>query len=125
MDLYQYFSPHFNPRLLKVSPRLQELDELKLAALELRKAVKRAALRMARAENQNVNTEEVNELKLALDYTVELLTALSNAHPGDKKETIEEIIRERENAPGWENWVRLASERLAYLENREPVERSA
>ncbi len=118
MDLYQYFSPHFNPRLLKTAPRLQELDELKQAAIELKKAIKRADLRVKQSGDISTNTLDFSELKLTMEHATALLTSLSNSHPGDKKETIEKIIKERVNSPGWENWVRLASERLEFLNER-------
>jgi hypothetical protein len=33
-------------------------------------------------------------------------------HPGDSSSDIEDLIKERQTIPGWENWSRLVRERL-------------
>lgn len=112
MDLYRYFHPHHNPRLLATPVRLQEFAELEQAAIELKRALERAELRTAQHPVGGINAGHVNGLIVAMNYVVESLSTLTHAHPGDSQETMREILREREDAPGWENWSRLLRQRL-------------
>jgi hypothetical protein len=112
MDLYRYFHPHHNPRLRNVPIRLQELGEIEQAAIELRNAVRRAEIRSEHAPAGNITNEPFGEVLVALDYLVDSLALINKAHPGDKIETLKEMLRERKDAPGWENWARLLQQRL-------------
>ena len=116
MDLYRYFHPHHNPRLRKTSLRLQEIGELQQAASELRKAVRCAEIRTENAPVGGLRKDHFSELLVAMDYLVESLTTLTEAHPGDGPEVVHELLRERKDAPGWENWSRLLRQRLDLVE---------
>lgn len=128
MDLYRYFHPHHNPRLRNEPLRLQELSELEQAASELKKAVKRAEIRCQTKTSKESSTEEelertramggikkehFSQVLVALEYVVESLSTLTEAHPGDDDEVMSKILKERENAPGWENWCCLLEQRLS------------
>jgi hypothetical protein len=112
MDLYRYFHPHHNPRLRKHPLRLQELGELQLAACELHKAIERAEIRSANSPLSPITEEHFAELARAMEYVTDTLGILTNAHPGDDLPTMKELMQEREEAPGWESWVRLLKQRL-------------
>lgn len=62
-----------------------------------------------------INSSHFEELLVAANYLVESLTTLAKAHPGDSEETIQELLRERQDAPGWEAWSRLLLERLKMI----------
>lgn len=117
MDLYRYFHPHHNPRLRHVPLRLQELSELEQAAIELKKALQRAEIRAASASIGGIREEHFAELVLAIDYIVESLHTLGKAHPGDSLEIVSQLLEERKDTPGWENWSRLLHQRLHFLES--------
>ncbi len=117
MDLIRYFHPHHNPRLRSRELRMQEVSELEQAALELRKALRRAEIRSESAAEKNdtetpLRKEHFNQLLVAMDYIVESLGTLSQAHPGDETPALYQLLEERKDAPGWENWSRLLKERL-------------
>ena len=117
MDLYRYFHPHHNPRLRRTPLRLQELSELEQAVIELSKAVKRAEIRTAEAPVGGIREEHFEQVLVALDYLVESFGTLTKAHPGDDEEVMAELLKEREEAPGWENWARLLRQRLEMLKS--------
>ena len=121
MDLYRYFHPHHNPRLRNIPLRLQELCELQQAALELSKAVRRAEVRTDQCPCGQIRKEHLAEIRSALEYAVDALTTLTEAHPGDGQNVLEEMAKEREEAPGWENWTRLLSQRLHTMSQYESV----
>lgn len=112
MDLYRYFHPHHNPRLKDVPVRLQELAELEQAAIELRSALRRAEIRTQHAPVGGIECSHFSEILVAMDYIVESLSTLSTAHPGDAVETMLNVLKERKDAPGWENWCRLLQQRV-------------
>lgn len=112
MDLYRYFHPHHNPRLRHVPLRMQEVAELEQAANELKKAVERAKVRAESAEIGGIKGEHFSEILVALDYAVESLGILSRAHPGDEMNVMYQLLEERKDAPGWENWARLLKQRM-------------
>ena len=120
MDLYRYFHPHHNPRLRNVPLRLQELGELEQAAVELHKALKRAEVRTGEAATGPIKKEHFNQIRVAMDYVVESLGTLSGAHPGDESDTMEQMLDERKDAPGWENWARLLKQRLEIVNQYKP-----
>lgn len=112
MDLYRYFHPHHNPRLRDRTLRQQELGELEQAAIELRNAIRRAMIRMENRTVAGIRSEHFGEILTALDYVVESLETLNQAHPGDDLGAMIELLKERQDAPGWENWSRLLHQRL-------------
>lgn len=124
MDLYRYFHPQHNPRLQKTPVRLQELGELEQAAIELTKAVKRAEIRTSQSSIGAIRAEHFSEVLQALNYVVNSLSELTNAHPGDDLETMMKLLKEREEAPGWENWAKLLRQRLTLMQEYESKELS-
>jgi hypothetical protein len=125
MDLYRYFHPHYNPRLKATPLRLQELGELEQAATELKRALERAKLRISQHSVGGIRTEHLDEILIAMNYVVESLGTLTNAHPGDDNETMAQLLRERADAPGWENWARLLKQRLSIAGQYETMPESS
>jgi len=119
MDLYRYFHPHHNPRLKSTPLRQVELSELLQAAIELKRAVERAEIRTGNAPCGAIEKEHFGDALVALDYVVETLHILTRAHPGDHFDGMTQLLTERQNAPGWENWTKLLKERLSILEQHE------
>ncbi|MCC6220908.1 MAG: hypothetical protein IT291_06685 [Deltaproteobacteria bacterium] len=115
MDLYRYFHPQHNPRLKKVPVRLIELAELEQASTELKHALQRAQARTQSAPIGAIRDEHFSDLIIAADFIIESLSTLSKAHPGDSTETLLNMLEERRNAPGWENWASLLRQRLDLL----------
>lgn len=113
MDLYCYFHPHHNPHLRNTALRHQELGELEQAAEELRRATARAKLRTETAPVGGIQSEHFAEILVALDYVVDSFRTLTTAHPGDDPEVIFQIVEERKNVPGWEDWARLVSQKFS------------
>lgn len=116
MDLYRYFHPHHNPRLRNTPLRLQELAELQQAVSELRKAIKRAEIRSEDSVDAVINSSYFSQILEATDYILDALTKLTDKHPGDELPQLKKMIEERKDAPGWENWTRLLSQRITALE---------
>lgn len=119
MDLYRYFHPHHNPRLKHSPLRLVELSELLQASIELKRAVQRAEIRAGNAPCGAIESEHFDDALVALEYVVETLQTLARAHPGDHFDGMTQLLKERQHAPGWENWTRLLRERLNILEQYE------
>ncbi|MCB0359167.1 MAG: hypothetical protein KDD44_06015 [Bdellovibrionales bacterium] len=115
MDLYRYFHPHHNPRLNRTPIRLVELNELRQAVLELKKSVERAKIRTGNCPVGPIRDDHFSDMLVAVDYLVETLSTLCHAHPGDDSKTLESMIGERADAPGWENWTRLLEQRLELM----------
>ena len=114
MDLYRYFHPHHNPRLCKVPMRMQELSELAQAAIELRRAVIRAQIRVGNTEGLENAQEQFCEIRAALDFVADSLSQLTRLHPGDNEEMLRTMLAERHKAPGWENWSTLLQQHLGF-----------
>ena len=57
--------------------------------------------------------QELAELLEVLDFVVDSLTNATNSHPGDNYATMMQLLQERKEAPGWENWAKLLQQRLA------------
>lgn len=117
MDLYRYFHPHHNPRLRKRRLRLQEIGELEQAAAEFRHALKRALIR----SNGRPEADVLPETLRAMDFVVEAMKVLLRNHPGDSTRALRQILKERENAPGWESWCMLIRQRLNLLSGQEII----
>ncbi|MFN8391008.1 MAG: hypothetical protein U0136_12025 [Bdellovibrionota bacterium] len=124
MDLYRYFHPHHNPRLKNIPLRLQELAELEQAATELKRALERAKLRATDHPVGGIRKEHFGEILIAMDYVVDSLSTLTKAHPGDESETMAQLLKERVDAPGWENWARLLEQRILIAGQYESVPES-
>ena len=116
MDLYRYFHPHHNPRLKNTSIRLQELGELGQAAVELKRALERAQIRATNRPSGGIRQEHFEDMLTAMDYVVDTMTTLTKAHPGDDHDEMAQLLKERQSAPGWENWTRLLRQRLNILD---------
>lgn len=122
MDLYRYFHPHHNPRLRNKPLRLQEIAELQQSVSELRKAIKRAEIRSESAGDETINSSYFSQILEATDYILDVLTKLTDKHPGDEIEQLKQMIEERKDAPGWENWTRLLNQRITALEKSRNAE---
>lgn len=124
MDIYRFFHPHYNPRLLNSPLRFQELGELLLASNELKKAVKRANIRERRNSFEKHSpeftdnlqayspSEKLEQVAEALEFIVSTLSSLRATHKGDDITAMHSLMKEREKAPGWENWAHLLKERF-------------
>ena len=117
MDLYRYFHPHHNPRLAHKPLRLIEIAELQQAASELKKAIERSQTRTVNAPIGPIREHHFENLVTAIEYIIDSLSVLSDAHPGDSLNTLKNMLEERQSAPGWENWTRLLRHRLSIEDN--------
>lgn len=117
MDIYRFFHPHHNPRLLGTALRQQEIGELEQAAAELLKAVNRAQQRIARKSVAPLLPQHFSDVIKALQFVVSSLATLCDAHPGDSLEELGDLINERADLPGWSNWTNLVREQLAESQN--------
>jgi hypothetical protein len=117
MDLYCYFHPHFNPKLRNVPPRMLEIGELEQAAQEFRCALERGRVRSENTPAGPIKSEHFQELVAALDYVIESLGIMLNAHPGDSPETLHQLVEERRNIPGWETWTQVVEQELRPTDN--------
>ena len=114
MDIYRFFHPHHNPRLLGTAPRQQEIGELEQAAAELLKAVQRAQQRSTRKAVAPILPQHFSDVIKALQFVVSSLATLCDAHPGDTLEELGDLINERADLPGWSNWTNLVREQIAF-----------
>lgn len=112
MDIYRFFHPHHNPRLHKTPLRQQELSELEQAASELRKAIERAQTRTARKSSGPILPEHFNDILKAIRFVESSLQTLCDAHPGDSRSVLVDLINERSGLSGWETWASLIMEQL-------------
>ena len=115
MDLYRYFHPHHNPRLRNTPIRSQELGELQQATIELKNAVKRAEVRAEQAPVGQLHPDHFREIAKALDYVIDSFELIMKNHPEDGEEILQQMVAERQDAPGWESWTRLVQQRLNAL----------
>ena len=90
--------------------RLQELAELELAAVELKRALERA--RMRESVDGAVGGNRLEYLLQNMEAVILGLKAMVESHPGDSASDMEELLQERKMAPGWENWITLLKQRL-------------
>ena len=114
MDIYRFFHPHHNPRLLGTAPRQQEISELEQAGAELLKAVQRAQQRSTRRPVAPILPQHFSDIIKALQFVVSSLSTLCDAHPGDTLEELGDLIAERADLPGWSNWTNLVREQIAF-----------
>lgn len=105
MDIYRFFHPHHNPRLVNTALRYTELSELLQAAVELRKALERAQQRTGRQPVPPILPEHFADIIRAERYIEESLQTLCEAHPGDTDDELQGLVKERSSASGWEAWT--------------------
>ena len=112
MDIYRFFHPHHNPRLLKKAVRQVELMELQQASAELRKAVERARQRVGLNPTAKLLPEHFSEIVKALRFAEESLQTLAQTQAGDKPQSMVDFVEERRGLKGWEEWSKLLVEQL-------------
>lgn len=112
MDIYRFFHPHHNPRLLSTPVRQQELSELEQAASELRKALERITLRLSKKPVAPIMPEHFTDIVKAITFVEKSLQTLSDAHPGDSDIDIKNMVQERAEFSGWETWSSFLTEQL-------------
>jgi hypothetical protein len=113
MDIYRFFHPHHNPRLHSTPLRQHELCELLQASGELRKALERAQQRIERKSTPPLLPQHFTDLLRAMHFVESSLETLVDAHEGDSRGELIELIAERADFPGWENWISLVQQQLA------------
>jgi hypothetical protein len=106
MDIYRFFHPHHNPRLVHTALRYTELSELLQAAVELRKALERAQQRTGKQPVPPILPEHFADIIKAERFIEESLHTLCDAHPGDSDEELKSLVTERSSASGWEVWTK-------------------
>jgi hypothetical protein len=106
MDIYRFFHPHHNPRLVATGMRYTELSELLQAAVELRKVLERAQQRTSRQPKPPILPEHFTDIIKAQRFIEASLRTLCEAHPGDSGEELEGIAAERSSSSGWEAWTK-------------------
>lgn len=106
MDIYRFFHPHHNPRLVNTAMRYTELSELLQAAVELRKALERAQQRTSRQARPPILPEHFADIIKAQRFIEASLQTLCEVHPGDTTDELEGIVTERASSSGWEAWTR-------------------
>ncbi len=113
MDIYKFFHPHHNPRLVNTALRYTELSELLQAATELRKALERAQQRTGRRTRPPILPEHFSDVIKAGRFLESSLQTLCEVHPGDDENELEDLASERSSASGWESWTRSVQSSLA------------
>jgi hypothetical protein len=106
MDMYRFFHPHHNPRLVNTALRYTELSELLQAAVELRKALERAQQRTSRHATPPILAEHFTDIVKAQRFIEASLQTLCEVHPGDSEDELAGIAAERASSSGWESWTR-------------------
>lgn len=124
MDIYRIFHPHHNPRLLKVPLRQHELSELEQVASELRYALKRARQRCVSSQASSIRGEHFDELIRAALFIECTLDRLIDSHEGDSESILLDLVHEREEFPGWENWANIVREYNARKSSEKERERN-
>ena len=122
MDIYRFFHPHHNPRLHSTPVRQQEISELEQAAAELLKALKRAQQRTSRRPVSPILPSHYVDIIKAMHFVEQSLQTLCDAHPGDTREHLIDMINERSGLSGWEHWTSLLSEQLVQHRETERAE---
>ena len=106
MDIYRFFHPHHNPRLVNTAMRYTELSELLQAAVELRKALERAQQRTTRQAKPPILSEHYTDVIKAGRFIEASLQTLCEVHPGDTEDDLKLVAVERSSSSGWEAWTR-------------------
>jgi hypothetical protein len=105
MDIYRLFHPYHNPKLRVTPVRQLELCELEHCAAEFLKAMIRFQDRLQRKPVTPIMSEHLTDVIKALGFVERSLQTLCDAHPGDSDEALQQLIEERSEYSGWENWV--------------------
>ena len=121
MDIYRFFHPHHNPRLLSTPLRQHEISELEQAASELLRALSRAKQRCERRPSPPILPNHFKDVIKAMDFVVRSLQTLCDAHQGDGTEVLSDLIQERSQFTGWEGWANLLKEHLSSVNNEIPI----
>jgi len=112
MDIYRFFHPHHNPRLISTPMRQVELIELEQAASELKKALIRAQIRIEKKPVSPILPSHFTDIIKAMDFVNRSLQTLCDAHPGDSETELAGLVAERSSFSGWENWASLVEQQL-------------
>ncbi len=120
MDIYRFFHPHHDPRLHRTAVRQLELGELEQAAAELRKTLERAQKRTAGHPTPPILTQHYDDIIKAARFLERSLKTLYDAHPGDSREDMQDLINERSDFAGWRSWAALLQEQLSVEEQADP-----
>ncbi|MDZ4786714.1 MAG: hypothetical protein SGJ02_11635 [bacterium] len=112
MDIYRFFHPHHNPRLISTPVRQVELIELEQASAELKKALIRAQQRLEKKTVSPIMPGHFTDMIKAMDFVAKSLQTLCDAHPGDTEKELSELAQERVSCSGWEAWTSLIQEQL-------------
>lgn len=115
MEIYRFFHPHHNPRLVNTALRQQEMSELEQAASELRKALVRAQQRTQRRTIAPIMPQHFDDILKAMSFVERSLQTLCDAHPGDAPEDLVVLLGERADCAGWESWSALVREQLSTM----------
>ncbi|MCB9029433.1 MAG: hypothetical protein H6619_00120 [Deltaproteobacteria bacterium] len=119
MDIYRFFHPHHNPRLLSTPVRQLELVELEQAASELRKSLLRMQQRIDKKPVTPILPSHFTDIIKAMDFVSRSIQTLCDAHPGDSKNELRDLVEERSDCAGWEKWAALLQEQLGSSESNE------
>ncbi len=122
MDIYRFFHPHFNPRLLNIPIRQQELNDLEQAACEFKKASQRLIQRFKRHPLKELKLRRLKKLMRLAENLESELKLLQNEHPGDTPSTLKEMVLERFNCTGWLAWANHVEELYLKDHQREHLE---
>lgn len=117
MDIYRFFHPHHNPRLLNTPLRHQEISELEQVSHELLKALERAQQRCARRGPAPIMPQHFTDMIKAVSFVSASLQMIAEAHPGDSREEVLELVEERNQYGGWQAWASLVREHLGSFPN--------
>jgi hypothetical protein len=94
MDIYRFFHPHHNPRLVNTALRYTELSELLQAAVELRKALERAQQRTSRQAIPPILSEHFTDI-IKAERFIE-----------DSGDELQRLASERSSSSGWQAWTK-------------------
>jgi hypothetical protein len=119
MDIYRFFHPHHNPRLHSTPVRQQELCELLQAASELKKALQRAQKRTERRAAGRILPQHFGDVIKGVTFIEQSLETLCDAHDGDTRTELIEMIHERAESPGWETWTSLLEQQVGLPDDSE------
>lgn len=125
MDIYRFFHPHHNPRLISTPLRQIELIELEQASAELKKAILRAKTRLEKIATPPLLPSHFNDIIRAMDFVNTSMQTLCDAHPGDSEADLSQLVQERASFAGWETWASLLEQQLSSANSPEKCEPKA
>jgi hypothetical protein len=105
MDIYRFFHPHHNPRLVNTALRYTELSELLQAAVELRKALERAQQRTTRQAIPPILSEYFTDIIKVERYMEKSLQIFCEMLPGDSEGELQRVASERSFSSCWVAWT--------------------